>query len=38
MLAPVNSKSEPRFGPRQAILFVILAFGTVALVRLLLVR
>ena len=36
MLAPVNSREEPRFGPRQTIWVVILAFGTVALMRLLL--
>jgi hypothetical protein len=36
MLAPVNSKSEPKFGPRQIIWSVILAIGTVALMRLLL--
>ena len=36
MLAPVNSKPEPKFGWKQAICVLILAFGTVALMRLLL--
>ena len=36
MLAPVNDKHEHIFGVRQVIWTVILAFGTVALARLLL--
>jgi hypothetical protein len=34
MLAPVNSREEPRFGPRQTMWVLILAFGIVALMRL----
>ena len=36
MLAPVNSKHEPKFGVREAVWVVILAFATVGLMRLLL--
>jgi hypothetical protein len=38
MLAPVNSRQEPRFGARQAFVFMALAVGTMALMRLLLAR
>ena len=36
MLAPVNCKHEPRFGVLAALIVTTLAFGTVALMRLLL--
>ncbi len=36
MLAPVNSRYVPRFGVRQTLLTMTLAFGTVALMRYLL--
>jgi hypothetical protein len=36
MLAPVNCRREPRFGVRQTMWTVTLAFATVALLRLLL--
>ena len=36
ILAPVNCRQEPKFGPRQAMLVLTLAFGTVAVMRLLL--
>jgi hypothetical protein len=36
MLAPVNSRAEPKFGPRQTIWAVILVLGAVVLMRLLL--
>jgi hypothetical protein len=34
MLAPVNCKHEPKFGMREALLVMTLAFGTVAMMRL----
>ena len=36
MLAPVNCRQEPRFGVREKLLVMSLAFGTVGLMRLLL--
>jgi hypothetical protein len=36
MLSPVCAKRGPKFGVRQAVWFVTLAFGSMALIRLLL--
>jgi hypothetical protein len=36
MLAPVNSQHQPKFGVRQTVWTLTLAFGTVALLRFLL--
>ena len=36
MIAPVNCRQEPKFGVWQAVCVMALAFGTVALMRLLL--
>jgi hypothetical protein len=36
ILSPVNCRQEPRFGPRQTMWVLTLAFGTVAVMRLLL--
>jgi hypothetical protein len=38
ILAPVNCRREPRFGVRQTMWVMTLAFGTVALMRLLLAQ
>jgi hypothetical protein len=35
MLAPVNCRQEPKFGVLQTLWFLTLAFGTVAVMRLL---